>query len=98
MSDGKWIYDGTGIDVPMNFQNFGTFIGLSTCIMSVMGCMDPGQITLTHQLQLMMDHVLMGMIVSKKGSHLNLAHHVIKCNQELTEHFKHYKLICSFRM
>ena len=42
MSDGrKWIYDGTGIDAQMNFQNFGTLIGPSTCIMSVMGCMDP---------------------------------------------------------
>jgi len=43
MSDGrKLMYDGTGIDVSMNFQNFGTLIGPSTCIMSVMGCMDPG--------------------------------------------------------
>jgi len=43
MSDSRrWIYDGTGVDVNMNFQNFGTLVGPSTCIMSVMGCMDPG--------------------------------------------------------
>ena len=44
MSDGrKWIYEGTGIDAVMNtITPMVSLVGPSTCIMSVMGCMDPG--------------------------------------------------------
>ena len=44
MSDGrKWIYEGTGMDAVMDtIQPQVALIGPSTCIMSVVGCMDPG--------------------------------------------------------
>ena len=44
MSDGrKWIYEGTGINAVMNtITPMVSLVGPSTCIMSVMGCMDPG--------------------------------------------------------
>jgi len=44
MSDGrKWIYEGTGINAAMNaITPMVSLVGPSTCIMSVMGCMDPG--------------------------------------------------------
>ena len=38
----KWIYEGTGVDVNMLITPQASLVGPSTCIMSVMGCMDPG--------------------------------------------------------
>tara|TARA_R110002050_G_scaffold293809_1_gene450577 strand:+ start:155 stop:841 length:687 start_codon:yes stop_codon:yes gene_type:complete len=38
----KWIYEGTNVDVSMLVTPQASLVGPSTCIMSVMGCMDPG--------------------------------------------------------
>jgi len=38
----KWIYEGTGVDVNMLITPQASLVGPSTCVMSVMGCMDSG--------------------------------------------------------
>jgi len=38
----KWIYEGTGIDVSTTVTPLSSLVGPSICMMSVIGCMDPG--------------------------------------------------------
>ena len=38
----KWIYEGTNVDVSTTNTPLSSLVGPSICIMSVMGCMDPG--------------------------------------------------------
>jgi len=71
MSDGrKWIYEGTGMDAIMNtITPMVSLVGPSTCIMSVMGCMDPGANNFNTSVTIDDGSCAYGYDCDQKGSH-----------------------------